>query len=137
MFAAKTARSGVVVAPRLAAPPASQQRARTACARPAVAVASPRKGRTSTPSSSSSSAASTVARAVSAPTTASSSKAVSGASLAQITPEVAKDLYRDMFLGREFEVRSLVKRRAVLSRHLSPKEEERKKASEREARRRG
>ena len=100
MFAAaKTARSGsVVVAPRSAA---SQRQARTACARPAVAVASPRKARSSSAAPSSS----TVARAVSAPTTASSSKAVSGASLAQITPEVAKDLYRDMFLGREFEVR--------------------------------
>ena len=70
-----------------------------------MAVASPRKGRNSTPSSSSSPSSSTVARAVSAPTTSASSKAVSGASLAQITPEVAKDLYRDMFLGREFEVR--------------------------------
>lgn len=102
MFAAKTAaRSGVVaVAPRSA--PAS----RTACARPAMAVASPRKGRKSAPSSSSSSASSsTAARAVSAPATATSSKTVSGAALAQITPEVAKDLYRDMFLGREFEVR--------------------------------
>ena len=104
MFAAKTAaRSGVVVAPRSSAP--ASQRARTACARPAMAVASPRKGRNSTPSSSSSPSSSTVARAVSAPTTSASSKAVSGASLAQITPEVAKDLYRDMFLGREFEVR--------------------------------
>ena len=69
--------------------PAAVARKPTPSARSAASAASSRRAAGPSP-----------ARAVSAP-----SKAVTGASLAAITPEVAKDLYRDMFLGREFEVR--------------------------------